>query len=157
MEIIKLVASVATPVAVAVLGWLVLRRVEGIKALVAKESEFQKKWADEFFVCGQQFMQALEKELALLTVLGPSAGSTPSLSEELELRIRLRVVFAPLSAEAVKQAAADCMERTRKLLTSHGGNVDEIIRTMDGFNRACKRAHAEMLGLNDAPHASPKR
>ena len=41
---------------------MLLRRVEGVKTLVAKQSEFHKKWAEEFFACGQLFMQALERE-----------------------------------------------------------------------------------------------
>ncbi|MBC7818868.1 MAG: hypothetical protein IAG10_18415, partial [Planctomycetaceae bacterium] len=69
LELAKLVTSAATPVVVAVIGVLLLRRIEGVKALVAKQSEFQKKWADEFVDCCHRFMQALERDLALLTVL----------------------------------------------------------------------------------------
>ncbi len=66
LEVGKLAASIATPIVVATLGILLLHRIEGVKALVAKQTEFHKKWAEQFFECCQGFMQALERELALL-------------------------------------------------------------------------------------------
>ncbi|MGH8354087.1 MAG: hypothetical protein ACRERY_11275 [Pseudomonas sp.] len=61
LEIGKLAASIATPIVVAILGILLLRRIEGVKAAVAKQSEFHKKWAEQFFECCQEFMKALER------------------------------------------------------------------------------------------------
>ena len=69
LEIVKLSVSVATPIVIAILGIRLLRRIESIKALVANQSDFHKKWADKFFTCCQEFMQTLERDLALLTVL----------------------------------------------------------------------------------------
>ncbi len=164
MEIAKLIVSAATPIVVAVVGVLLLRRIEGVKAVVAKQSEFQKSWAEEFFGCCQKFMQALERDLALLTVLGGLKAGTeklraeveeeigrlhPTLSE-LELRIRRSVVFAPVSGAAVTEAASACLSLTGKLIASGGGNVDEIIFQMNRFNIASRKAHAEMLGLDAA-------
>lgn len=161
LEIGKLAASVATPIVVAILGVLLLRRIEGVKALVAKQSDFHKKWADEFFSCCQQFMQALERDLALLTVLGglddPNGKFGTEVQEEvsrlnaklseLELRIRRSVVFAPISGGAVSRAASDCISLTAQLLKTLQENLDEIIGKMNDFNLASRKAHAEMLGL----------
>ena len=69
LEIAKLAVSAATPIVVATLGVLLLRRIEAVKALVARQSDFQKKWADEFVNCCHSFMQAVECDLALLKVL----------------------------------------------------------------------------------------
>ena len=68
LEVGNLVASIATPIVIAILGTLLLRRIEGIKATITRQSEFKKKWAEQFFECGQLFMQALERELAILTL-----------------------------------------------------------------------------------------
>lgn len=168
LEIGKLAASIATPIVVAIMGILLLRRIEGVKALVAKQSDFHKKWADEFFSCCQQFMQALERDLALLTVLGglqePNGKLGIEVQEEisrltaklseLELRIRRCVVFAPTSGVTVARTANDCISLTASLLKSMQGNLDEIIGKMNEFNIASRKAHAEMLGLRDAEPGS---
>lgn len=160
-EIGKFVASITTPIVVAIIGILLLRRVEGVKALVAKQSDFHKKWADEFFSCCQQFMQVLERVLALLTVLSglqePNGKLGVEIKEEisrlstklseLELRIRRCVVFAPTTGETVARTANGCLSLTAGLLNSLQGNLDEIIGKMNEFNIASRKAHAEMLGL----------
>ena len=164
LEIGKLAASVATPIVVAILGILLLRRIEGVKAAVAKQSEFHKKWAEEFFECCQEFMKTLERELALLTILNglknpndefgtelqkEASRLHPNLSE-LELRVRRSVVFAPSTGGSVTQAAGECIALTGTLVASRKGNLDEIIGKMNEFNVASRKAHAEMLGISAA-------
>lgn len=164
LEIGKLAAGIATPIVVAVIGVLLLRRVEGVKAQVAKQSEFQRKWGEEFFASCQQFMQKLERDLALFTVLmsleDKNGKFGTELQEEisrlntglseLELRIRRCVVFAPSSGKAVTQAANHCISLTGQLITSRKGSLDDIITKMNEFNLASREAHAEMLGLSAA-------
>ena len=69
LEIIKAIASIGTPIIVAIFGTLLLRRIESVKAEVAKQSEFDKKWAEQFFGCCQEFMNSIERELAILNFL----------------------------------------------------------------------------------------
>ncbi len=168
-ELGKLAASIATPVVVAVLGVFLLRRIEGVKALVAKESDFHKRWADEFFSCCQQFMQTLERFLALLKGLASLQekngkrgteiqeelrGLSVRLSE-LELRLRRCVVFAPKAGVLVKQTAEACIALTASLVKSMEGDFDPIIDKMNEFNGASRKAHFEMLGLNDTDQGAP--
>jgi len=109
-------------------------------------------------------MRALERDLALLTVLaglGDPNGKLgtelqdeisrlhPTLSE-LELRIRRSVVFAPGAGAAVTKAADECVRLVGALITARKGNVDDIIAAMNNFNAASRNAHAEMLGLGAA-------
>lgn len=169
LEVGKLVVSIATPIVVAILGVLLLRRIEGVKAVVAKQSDFYKKWADEFFTCCQQFMQALERDLALLTVLqgldDPNGKRGTEMQEEvsrlnaklseLELRIRRSVVFAPDSGSTVSRAASACLSLIAQLLNKRQGNLDEIIGKMNDFNLTSRKAHAEMLGLGYAEPNAP--
>ena len=164
MEIAKLAVSVVTPIVVAIIGVLLLRRIEGVKALVASQSEFNKKWAEEFFDCCQRFMQTLERELALLTILtalkNPDGKFGTELQEEinrlnptlseLELRIRRSVVFAQSAGGSVTRAAHECVTFTGELLERKEGNLDDIINEMNNFNIVSRRAHAEILGLNPA-------
>lgn len=169
LDIGQLAASIATPLVVAILGILLLRRIESVKAAVAKQSEFHKKWAEQFFECCQEFMQALERELALLTALAGMRNPNDEFGTELqkevsrihptlpelELRIRRSVVFAPSTGDVVIKAAGECMALTGKLVASKKGNVDEIIGKMNEFNIASRKAHAEMLGLETAEQHAP--
>jgi hypothetical protein len=161
-EVGKLIAGILTPIVIAVLGILLLRRVEGVKAAVAHQSEFHRKWAEQFFECCQQFMNAIEKELAVLRFLSdskdPNTETGTKLQEEislllpvileLELRIRRSVVFAPTTGPAVSLAANACITLTSTLFRLRQGNLDEIIEKMNEFNVAARRAHAEMLGID---------
>jgi hypothetical protein len=161
--LLEVAKVLATPIVVAILGVLLLRRIESVKSEVAKQSDFHKKWAEQFFECCQEFMQTLEKDLALLTVLAGLKNMndefgtelqkeisrlSPTLSE-LELRIRRSVAFAPSTGAAVTKAASECLALTRELLGSMKGNVDDIISKMNEFNIAARKAHEEMLGLSD--------
>ena len=157
-----LIVSMVTPIVVIFLGVLLLRHIEGVKAMVTKQSGFSSKWADEFFDCCQQFLQALERELAILTVFSKIKDQKGTFSSEcleelqqlhiklaeLELRIRRNVLFAPSAAHEVTKAAGECFALTAELIDSKGGDVDMIISKMNEFNIASRSAHAEMLGLS---------
>jgi hypothetical protein len=163
-EILKYSTGLLTPIVVVVLGVLLLRRIEAVKAAVAHQSEFHRKWADQFFECCQQFMNAIEKELAVLRFLSdskePNNETGTNLQKEislllpvileLELRIRRSVVFAPVAGPAVSQAANECISLTHTLFRMRKGSLDEIIQKMNEFNVAARKAHAEMLGVHSA-------
>jgi len=168
IDAINLIVNAATPIVVAVIGMILLRRIEGVKASVAMQSDFRKKWADQFFECCQNFMVTLEREVAILTVVSglkdPNDAfgtqlqkeiSTllPTLSE-LELRIRRSVVFAPTSGPSVREASGKCVALVSKLLNARQGNVDEIIAEMDSFNSRSRMAHAEMVGFAEQSTAA---
>jgi hypothetical protein len=152
-----------------IVGVLLLRYIESTKANVAKQSDFHKRWADEFFSCCQQFMQALERELALLNVLGKSTNLNEELKteileeisrlhpklSELELRIRRNIVFAPVSGNTVTRTAKDCISLIHQFTRSLQGDLDEIIDKMNEFNIASRNAHEEMLGLRGVKSGNP--
>lgn len=163
-EVVKLLIGAATPIVVAILGVSLLRRIESVKSLVARQSDFQKKWADEFVSCCHAFLQSLERDLALMTVLSGLSDPnstfglemqrqisqlTPTLSE-LELRVRRSVVFAPVNGAHVNKAAHECVSLLGTLLKAGAGSVDGIILKMNEFNVASRDAHAEMLGVEAA-------
>jgi len=162
IELLKLAVGVATPVVVAVIGLAVFRRFEGVKAEVARQSDFHKKWADAFFETCQQFMRSMERYRALLNQLQalPNPNNpvgteyqnelnvlNVSLSE-LELRIRRSVVFAPNEGPKVKAASQKSIAMLKQMVTDMQGSFDALFAEMDSFNKAVKTAHAEMLGVN---------
>lgn len=165
-EVLKLVATFATPIVVLVLGILVIRRIEGIKAVVARQSDFRRKWADQFFDSCQDFLRALERELAAfrtianLSDLKQHDGLGEDLQKEicrlhptimeLELRIRRCVVFAPMAGPEVSANAIACLNLVGSLVAKKTGNLDIITHQMNMFNTAARRAHAELLHLRVA-------
>jgi len=169
LEIVKLLSSFATPIVVVVLGVFVLRRIESVKAEVARQSDFHKKWAEQFFGSCQDFLCALEYELAILTMLvglvKPNDDFGTDLQKEiprlhlklseLELRIRRCVVFAPKTGPQVAREASICIKLVGKLIALKQGNVDEIINRMNMFNLSVRRAHAEMLGVGGTEQNVP--
>ncbi len=168
----KIISELATPVTVTIIGVLLLRRIEGIKTEASRQSDFQTKWAEQFFHCCQNFLCTIERVLALLTFISRQKNPNDALGTELqseimrlypkiielELRIRRSVVFAPLMGSDAKNQAAALIELIGKLNEelnkTKKGNVDKIIEKMNEFNIASRKAHAEMLGL---PPVSRKR
>ena len=151
------------PIVVAVIGIVFLRRIEGVKSSVGRQSEFRKKWADQFFECGQEFMQKIERIMALLqnfTVNKPKGEFENELVKEvsmllidlveLECRIRRVVAVAPSAESEVKKAAKECVELIRKLFAQKQGDVGEIIQKNNEFNEAFYKAHAELLAIEAA-------
>ena len=167
-ETLKSFSSFVTPIVILVLGILVLRRIESIKAAVLRQSDFQSKWGDQFFDSCQEFLRALEREVAVLVCV----SSLPNLQEhdglglelqkeisrlhpkisELELRMRRCLVFAPTVGSEVTDAAKACFNLlntiTANLKARKQFNVDEIIERMNTFNIAARQAHAELLDLH---------
>jgi len=161
LEIAKLVTGFATPIVVGVVGILLLRRIEGVKSQVGRQSDFNVQWAKEFFDSCQNFLRALEREMAILAVLAglpdpnddygtglqkEASQLHPTISE-LELRIRRCVGFAPNEGPRVEKAARACIELAGSLVTARQGSFDKIIDSMNEFNSSARRAHAEMLQI----------
>jgi hypothetical protein len=162
LELGKLIVGISTPIAVTILGVMLLRRIENVKAGVARQSAFDTKWAEQFFECCQKFMQAIERDLTLLTALASLENPNDEVGaelikeisglhsnmSELQLRIRRSVVFAPMAGASVTSAAGECVVLVSNLVSSQGGNLDQIISKINAFNEASRKAHAEMLGVS---------
>lgn len=161
-ELIKLAVTATTPISVVVLGLAFLRKVEGVKAEVTKQSDFHKKWAEAFFDTCQQFMSSMERYMALLNQIkeleNPNGligtahqnelNSLNVVLSELELRIRRSVVFAPVYGLGVSVAAKEAFAELRQMVNTMQGSFDSLHLKINLFNKAVKVAHSEMLGLN---------
>lgn len=163
LEVGKLIASIATPIVVAYVGHLFLKKIESVKSTISKQSNFDQKWADQYFECCQGFLRALERELALLKniTLLENKNSKCGLSMqkeindihitliELELRLRRLLVFAPIYGPDTVKKAKLCLEVTANLVNARHGDTSEIISKISEFNIASRLANAEMLGLSN--------
>ena len=115
LKVAQILAMLLTPIAVTVLGMMLVRRIEGIKAEATKRSALHVRWADEFFDACQQFLRALEREIAILTFLTHrqdrndeggikmqrDQGKIHSLAYELRLRIRRCAGLAPQNRDMI--------------------------------------------------------
>jgi hypothetical protein len=121
LKVTQIVAGLATPIMVTVLGVMLVRRIEGIKAEAAKQSAFHVRWADEFFDACQQFLRALEHEMAILAALTSrekknddrgmkmqrDQSETHFLAFELQLRIQRCAAFAPQYGDRASKLAEE--------------------------------------------------
>jgi hypothetical protein len=161
MEIVKLIASVTTPIVLAILGILLLRHVETIKAQVAKRSDFKKRWADGFFETCQGLMLAVERCVALLNSLQSSSDPNgefgkrcqkeftdlfPHISE-LEFRIRRYVTLTPNNGDGVSKKAKAMVDYLGEIVRQRHGSIDTLFSKISDFNHAAISAHGEILGV----------
>ncbi len=169
MEIIKLIASIATPLIIFFLGILFLRKIESIKRMVMQTSEFESKWASGFFDACNDFMKKTERIMALLPQLqglGEDVNNdigkryqkeinslAPEISE-CELKIRRYVVLAPRNGPSAKEKAdaiMDMFQNMAKNLETHKNtvvNLDDLFSKLKDFSVSARSAHAEMLNIN---------
>ncbi|MDQ2839695.1 MAG: hypothetical protein M3Y72_01375 [Acidobacteriota bacterium] len=176
LKLVQTLSGIATPIIVAVLGVLLLRRTEGVKAQAAKQSAFHVRWADEFFDSCQQFLRALEREIAILTFLTGrennsdeegikmqhEQGEIHLLAYELQLRIKRCGVFAPETGDTVSELSEKCFSLVNKMVAERMGPLEPIFQGLNDFNKRARQAHAEMLALDTAkrrgaskPHIAP--
>jgi hypothetical protein len=119
----------------AVLGVMLVRRIEGIKAEATKQSAFHVRWADEFFDACQQFLRALEHEMAILVALTGreekndddgmkmqcDQSETHFLAFELQLRIQRCAAFAPQYGDRASKLADESFSLVNKLVARKVG------------------------------------
>lgn len=158
---IATILSILTPLLVIGFGVYFHRRLEGIRAEASRQSDFRTKWAEQFFNCCQDFLRANERNLALICrfpgLPDKNGSSAIELTKEVEqlhiqitelsVRIRRCLVFAPKTGQVAVVAAKECLDLVSNSLKAKHVNVDEIIESMNRFNKLSRDSHAEMLGI----------
>ncbi len=158
MDLLKIFSDIATPVIVFILGITFLRKVEAIKKEVAKESDFDSRWASLFFEACNDFMEKVERYMVLLyqiQMLDNKNGETSSFYqkemtelnpkiEEIELKIRRLAGFAPLNGKKTDEKAVEIQGELVNLIEK-GGSFDDLFDKIKEFCSLAKSAHAEML------------
>ena len=68
-------AKILLPTGIAaVFGWLLVKRLEGVKSEVARYSDFSQKWAELFFDASHTFMVLVERLITLYSFLTIAAN-----------------------------------------------------------------------------------
>ncbi len=158
-EIIKIVIQAIVPLLLFVFGILILRKTESIKTQIERQSHFTKRWADLFFETCHEFMNSVERVMALLNSIqqledpnnergtryqNECSDLFPKIAE-LELKIRRMIFFAPQSGQSVRENASAIFNTLGDMIRNRQGNLDELYCHIANFNRAVHKAHDEML------------
>jgi len=147
----------------AVLGMLLLRRLEQVKSEVARRSDYSRRWADLFFDASHAYMVALERLMTLYhfishladqndeqgTQWGREANALLPEIFENYLRIQRLAVLAPSNGPAAEAAATKILESTEKATKTRSMHFGDLRSDIDAFNQAVREAHSEMLAFRD--------
>ncbi|MBP6124662.1 MAG: hypothetical protein KA469_02055 [Phycisphaerae bacterium] len=159
IKIIEICLQALVPLLLFFFGILFLRKVEGVKTQIERQSHFTKKWSDLFFKVCQSFLGCVERIMALLSSLqqleDPNNERGTRYQEEcsdrflqmaeLELKIRRMTLLAPQNGEAVNQATSSIFGVLGNLVRNRQGNFDVLYIHIADFNKAARRAHNEMI------------
>lgn len=143
----------------AVVGLLLLRRLEQVKSEVARRSDYSRRWADLFFDASHAYMVALESLMTRYhfishladqndeqgTQWGLEANALLPVHLENYYRIQRLAALAPLKGPAAEAAATKILENTEKATKTRKMHVGDLRSDIDAFNQAVREAHSEML------------
>jgi len=167
VEVMKFVASIATPVTIAVFGILINRTIQRQNASAQRRSSWLEKWADDFLKAVSGFNESAAGFMWLYlspeweeTRKLPGAVEEPKLqmdeiyaaSETLNrgyVEILMFVGFAPTNGERLRKAASDLLSETASWIKNWESNISELLRKQLTFNQNARIMHAELLGLKD--------
>jgi len=168
IEVMKFVASIATPVTIAVFGILINRTIQRQNAIVQRKSSWLEKWADDFLRAASAFNESAKEFMWLY--LGPEwevMRNLPGAMEKPKLQmdeiykaslalnrawadISMFVGFAPANGEKLKEAASDLLGETASWIKNEESNVRELLRMQLVFNENARKVHAELLGVKES-------
>ncbi len=164
LEIERIISGLATPIVVAILGVMLLRRIESVKAGITRQSTFHVRWADEFFEACQTFLQCLERETAILLYLHAKdekndddglrmqheQGIVHLQAYEMQFRIKRLSGFAPKTGDDTIKISEKVFNIVNGIIRDRQGALDPVFKAMGEFNNCARRTHAEMLALDRA-------
>jgi hypothetical protein len=136
----------------------------GVKSEVTGRSDFNRRWADLFFEASNTFMVAVERILALVFVLAQAKDPNNQAGTEMQGRVndlfpvmienrlrlqRLAALATTKGPEAYAAAERVYLEVAKSTQTR---TYDLLVLRdrIDEFNRAARRAHAEVLALRNS-------
>ena len=168
---IELIKILSPSIVVALIGWLLLRRLEEIKAEVTRRSDFNQKWADLLFDATNALMVAGERIMtyAFLVISDHDQKSsrraewTEEMNNALEIFLenRYRISRLSLLAESkgaeCEAAATGLSDRVLEVYSIKSVKLDELRDKIMVFNRAAREAHSEMIGLRRSTTAYAAR
>ncbi|MEY5040745.1 MAG: hypothetical protein RLZZ414_273 [Bacteroidota bacterium] len=149
------------PIITALLGLLLLSKIESIKNSATKSYDFTKKWADEFYLVCNEYMNGVEKFLSRLhkfqnlndknnsigTKIQLQITDLNLLLPEYDLRIRRMTSLLPKSNTKIESISNEILNKLDSMIKSGKGNFDDVSSLIRDFNKAANETHKEMLKL----------
>jgi hypothetical protein len=173
IEVLKLLASIATPVIIAIFGLRINQTIQRQNTIAQRQSSWLTKWADDFLKTASGFNDSATDLMLLYVVKGWEAmdysteGKDPgklklSLDDYRALSIKLNrgwlelskfVAFAKVNGMGLEKAATALLSEAASWCNNGGGDLEGVRvfrqKQLD-FNINVQKVHAELLGLNDS-------
>lgn len=165
IEILKLLASIATPLTIALVGLLINRAIQRQNAIAQRQSSWLTKWADEFLGTAAKFDDSATGFLMIYWLShAKSINEMPEAAEE-QKTIHLDCIqqwsnlqralweltkytsFAPHSGRALKVAAEAVDTELGNWMRNKGGDVQTFREKQIAFNAQVREVHAELLRI----------
>lgn len=157
IEILKLVMSLLTPLAVVAFGLIISKNIEKAKLSVLKEKEWQVKWAEMFLKCAIEFNDNIsivicslfslqnETEQKKVDELINRVSISNSKLSEIDWNIRNYAQFSELSGSEVISTQAELMTMISSIISNKRGNSEEVRKLQFAYNSAVRKAHNDIL------------
>ena len=168
LEVLKQVASIATPFVIAFFGFIINKTIQRQNAIVQRKSSWLEKWAVDFLKAASAFNESAKDFMWLY--LGPEWEATRNLPGAIEkpklqmdeinkaslalnrgwVDISIFARFAPTNGETLTKAASDLLTETASWMKSGESNVREFLQKQFTFNNNVRKVHAELLGVKES-------
>ena len=159
IEILKLIASLMTPLLVLVIGLIITKKIEKNKLGVLKEKEWQVRWADLFLKQATDFNDNISLTITRLfhlqqekdqnkidEIIKATYASMLNLSEK-DWNIRNYTQFSKNYGNKVLENQQLLMTSIETLISKKKGNLEEIRKYQFNYNEAVRNAHSDILNI----------
>ena len=165
LEYIKIAVSVATPVTILIVGFLLNRSLQSQAKIEESRRSLNGRWADDFAEEARQLNEAVttfimiyleyRAYLMLNKQLGEDAPQNPQPKVvEQHLRIQRCATllsrfyrFAPQNGEKLKICVDAMIKLAGQWGSRNGGEPKEFLERQNELNGAVRAVHSELLGL----------
>ena len=159
IEILKLVSSFLTPLAVIFIGYNINKNIERTKAEILKEKEWQVLWAELFLSQAIEFNKNVSLIMSALfqlqEVIRIDSGDTVKSIEQIKNSLSIIqhigwdiqnfAQFAKESGREIVIKQEQIIDRLNNLLKEKKGDSEEIRKLQFEYNQAVRKAHNEIL------------
>jgi hypothetical protein len=168
VEVLTLVGSLATPLAIAFIGLLINKTIQRQNAIVQRRSAWLGKWAEDFLHEAASFDNAATSFIMVWWVNHLKSVNNLPEAEEEQKRIHLDVLphwlaleragwemtkyaaFGPKTGKGLEGASQALLDEASGWLANKGGNVQSFKEEQKTFNANVRRVHAELLNIDDS-------
>ena len=167
IEIAKFLTSIATPIVIAFIGYIINGSIQRQNAIAQRQSSWLVRWADDFFVAASNFNASATKFLMLFykehhNLPGKELArldlDIPTIWMDLQRwnwEMKKYADFARITGKGFEQSAEALCDEVSRWTQKKGGNVDEFREKQLMFNTNARNVHAELMELQGAKEKRP--